>query len=274
LSNCVGEIGDLLLQRLKPYEVDRISTSLPQVKAADYNVVKRTLQEIDFAALQLRYPKYLRRGSNSTIEAMIVPSAVWKTQSINFDQNRSDEEAQKKFSEMESATSSIGKGGALKIDPRDKLSIKFSFGAYQLLPLVKQDNNINAASLKLVLDGVTMTPLTPEEQTLKPPQPRSWSWLLKPDSSGEQTLYVSVQARKTTGEQVSAVVPVQLVVEESYVNRVTNFLSVNWQWIAGSIIIPLSKFVWSRVMRTREQSDEGSRGKRGSRNLRRRTTRP
>jgi hypothetical protein len=270
LSNCVEKMGSLLLERLKPYEVDRVLASLPEVKAADYNVVQHTLRELDFAALRLWYPKHLRSGSNSTIEATITPSVVLKTQSIAIDENRSDEEAQKTFSKVEAKISSWVSEAlkndqgdklswvseALKNDQGDKLSIEFSFGEYQLLPLIKQDNNVSLASLRLVLDGVTVTPLTPEEQTLKPLQPRSWSWLLKPNSSGKQTLYISVQAKRTTGEQVSSVLPIALVVEESYVNRATNFLTTNWQWIAGTIIIPLSLFIWSRVMRARAQPDE------------------
>jgi hypothetical protein len=220
LSSCVQEIGDLLLQRLKSNDVDQSST-LPPVKAADDNVVQHTLRDLDFASLQLSYPRYLRSGSSSTIEATIVPPAVWKTQSINLDENRSDEEAQKQFSEMEDVLSSSAKvGEAFKAIQPDKLSIEFSSSEYQLLPLVKQDYNIIAASLKLVLDGVAATPLTPEEQTLRPLQSRSWSWQLKPNSSGDQTLYVSGQAKRATGEQVSFVLHVQLVVEESYVNRV------------------------------------------------------
>src|SRR5262245_47119320 len=246
--------------------MDRVLTSLPP----DYNVVQHTLRELDFAALQLWYPKRLRSGSNSTIEATITPSNVLKTQSITIDENRADKEAQRAFSEVEGTIAPVV-GNGLKSAQADKLSIKFSFGEYQLLPVVKQDNNSGlVASLKLVLDGVTVTPLTPEEQTLKPLQPRSWSWLLKPSNSGEQTLYMSVQAKRTTGEQVSSVFPVALVVEESYLNRATNFLTTNWQWIAGSIIIPLSLFVWSRVIRAREQPDEVSRGKRDRRNSRRR----
>lgn len=275
LSSCVQEIGDLLLQRLKSSEFDQSST-LPPVKAADYNVVQYTLRDLDFASLQLSYPKHLRSGSNSTIEVTIVPPAVWKTQSINLDEERSDEKEQKQFSAMEDELSKSPQvGEALKVIQSDKLSIEFSSGDYQLLPLVKQDYNISAASLKLALDSVAATPLTPEEQTLRPLQSRSWSWQLKPNDSGDQTLFVSGQAKRITGEPVSFVLRVQLVVEESYINRVINFLSANWQWIAGSIIIPLIAFAWSRVMRSREPSDESSRGTRDRTNLqRRRTKRP
>lgn len=74
----------------------------------------------------------------------------------------------------------------------------------------------------------------------------SWEWSIRPIKSGFHKLKMIVVIK---GDDFTKDIPVyedEIYIQNSSIFIVKNFISKNWQWLGGSIIIPLIIFFWKR----------------------------
>ena len=96
--------------------------------------------------------------------------------------------------------------------------------------------------------------MTPQQQDARPFAATAWSWRITPTSTGDQSAYLSVEAKPADGKLISTDVPLQMVVNETLVAAAIRFLSANWQWIAGSLVLPSLLFLWSKFVGSKKQT--------------------
>ena len=53
--------------------------------------------------------------------------------------------------------------------------------------------------------------------------------------------------KRADGKVISSVIPLQFVIQESVVQAIVRFVSANWQWIAGTVVIPGLVFLLSKL---------------------------
>ena len=97
--------------------------------------------------------------------------------------------------------------------------------------------------------GFEVTPVTPTRQPVSRAAPTEWRWNVRATEPGPQTLYLTLNAILTVdGERFSRSVNVlnrTIEVEITAVQRATMFLEANWQWLAGTVVIPLAVWWWT-----------------------------
>ena len=74
----------------------------------------------------------------------------------------------------------------------------------------------------------------------------TWEWSVRPVKGGLHKLKMVVVIK---GENFTKDIPVyedEIYIQNSYIFVINNFVSKNWQWLCGSIIIPLIVFLWKR----------------------------
>ena len=96
--------------------------------------------------------------------------------------------------------------------------------------------------------GFKIEALVPEEQAVYGDKATYWKWEVTPTKDGDQTLHLAISAIiNVSDNQVPLVVQTFskiIKVEISPAQRVSIFVSSNWQWMWASILIPLSPFIW------------------------------
>lgn len=107
--------------------------------------------------------------------------------------------------------------------------------------------SLPAANQALLADDLNPKALTVERQTVKPFNAGVWSWVVKPVGSGERSAYISIEAKRADGNVISSVFPLQITVEESFLQSSLHFISENWKWIAGTVVIPFAVFLWKKI---------------------------
>lgn len=99
---------------------------------------------------------------------------------------------------------------------------------------------------KITAPDFDVTLITPEEQILSFTKPTEWLWTLSPKSSGKFEVNLSVNAVITVnGRETSHHLKTfdkTIVIEITNQQIVKNWIDKNWQWVIGSIIIPLLVF--------------------------------
>jgi hypothetical protein len=100
-------------------------------------------------------------------------------------------------------------------------------------------------------------PVTPTRQPVSRVAPTEWRWNVRANETGRHTLHLTLNAVVTVdGERFARVVNVLergIEVEITPGQRVGLFLEANWQWLAGTIVLPLAAWWWTNHRRRREQ---------------------
>ena len=91
--------------------------------------------------------------------------------------------------------------------------------------------------------------LTPTRQPVSRSAPTEWRWTLRAAESGKHTLNLTINAVVTVGNENFPrslnVLNRDIDVYITAPQRVGMFLSGNWQWLLGTIVIPLAVWVWT-----------------------------
>jgi hypothetical protein len=94
-----------------------------------------------------------------------------------------------------------------------------------------------------------VTPLTPIRQPVSRAAPTEWRWTVMANETGTHTLQLTINAVVTVaGERFPRSLNVLSRDIEVYITtrqRVGTFLAGNWQWLLGTIVIPLAVWFWS-----------------------------
>ena len=85
-----------------------------------------------------------------------------------------------------------------------------------------------------------------------------WEWTVRPIKSGNNKLSLIVYVHEETelgrGTKSTPVFNDAIIVESNITWTVWRFIETYWQWLAGSIVIPLIVFLWKRRKDKEEQS--------------------
>jgi hypothetical protein len=97
--------------------------------------------------------------------------------------------------------------------------------------------------------GFEVTPLTPVRQPVSRAAPTEWRWNVRANEAGRQTLHLTLNAIVTVdGERFPRSLNVlnrEIEVDITALQRAGMFVEANWQWLAGTIVIPLLLFWWT-----------------------------
>ena len=141
---------------------------------------------------------------------------------------------------------SLGEELRERIGGRDPISVE----ALQIAPLMEARLD-GAPAFEVVL-------LTPGRQPVGRAAPTEWRWSVRADEAGTQTLHLTMNAIVTVdGERFPRSLNVldrTIEVEITAVQQLGMFVESNWQWVAGTIVIPLGVWWWTNRKKRRRRS--------------------
>jgi hypothetical protein len=115
-----------------------------------------------------------------------------------------------------------------------------------------------APVMEAQLEGASafaITPLTPLRQPVSRASSTEWRWSVRATETGTHPLHLTINAVITVaGEAYPRSIDVfdrSIRVDITSSQRIGMFLEGNWQWLLGTIAIPLGVWLWSR--RTKEK---------------------
>lgn len=99
--------------------------------------------------------------------------------------------------------------------------------------------------------------LTPTRQPVSRAAPTEWRWTVRAAETGKHTLNLTINAVVTVdNERFPRSLNVLNRDIEVYITgpqRIEMFLSGNWQWLLGTIVIPLAVWLWSNRRKQRRR---------------------
>jgi hypothetical protein len=108
-----------------------------------------------------------------------------------------------------------------------------------------------------------ITPLTPVQQPVSRSSPTEWRWTARALQSGRHQLHLTINAIITVGgERYPRSLDVlnrDIDVDITAAERVSMFLGTNWQWLLGTVVIPLGLWFWTRNRQTSRRRQPRSR---------------
>jgi hypothetical protein len=112
---------------------------------------------------------------------------------------------------------------------------------------------------KLSGQGFEVKSITPERQPVTNSQNTEWKWEVKAVASGEQTLYLAANAifEIDGQEKVRSINTYNKVIRVAtvtvpFTEKIGTFISTYWQWIVGTLIIPLLGWGVTRFAKKKE----------------------
>ena len=95
-----------------------------------------------------------------------------------------------------------------------------------------------------------ITALTPVQQPVSRSAPTEWRWTVRAAQTGRHQLHLTINAILTVaGERYPRSLDVlnrDIEVEITAGQRIGLFLGANWQWLLGTVAIPLAVWLWSQ----------------------------
>jgi len=92
--------------------------------------------------------------------------------------------------------------------------------------------------------------LTPVQQPVSRSAPTEWRWTVRAAQTGRHQLHLTINAIITVaGERYPRSLDVlnrDIEVEITAGRRIGLFLGANWQWLLGTVVIPLAVWLWSQ----------------------------
>lgn len=220
-----NKVGRILVEKLKPFEIASV--------VDNKNVIKSSYQidEMD--------PPNPVMGTGFPIQINLVTSQRLGAEEYKFDKVNAANEALTELLSTEIGNKDIG--------PNDDMNYKST--QISDLAIVQRPPSFGSATIKLAGDGATLIPLTVDLQGVRPLTPSSWSWLVTQKDAGDMTLYISVFGNSLSDKAVTLqtkVIPIKIQIGMNYLVATRTFLEGNWQWLAGTILIPLGLFAWRK----------------------------
>jgi hypothetical protein len=95
-----------------------------------------------------------------------------------------------------------------------------------------------------------VTALTPVQQPVSRSAPTEWRWTVRAAQTGRHQLHLTINAIITVGgERYPRSLDVlnrDIDVDITAGQRIGMFLGTNWQWLVGTVVIPLAVWLWSK----------------------------
>jgi len=104
-----------------------------------------------------------------------------------------------------------------------------------------------------------ITAITPETQAVSRTEDTRWRWEVKPVSEGQHRLHLTLSAlievEGSTTPRTIRTYDRMIVVDVSFRQRVSTFVSDNWQWLWSALLIPLAGWLWQRRKKGKSDDD-------------------
>ena len=112
--------------------------------------------------------------------------------------------------------------------------------------------------VKLETRDFNVINLTPHRQIIMGDQDTTWKWSLKPLSNGpNKEIKITVTAIITIdGEKAERYLDTyigKVNVNITTKQRITKWLSANWEWAWGSLLIPIAGFAWAKYSKKKKK---------------------
>lgn len=111
-------------------------------------------------------------------------------------------------------------------------------------------------SAELLYNDADVKQLSSTSQDLRAFPPTEWLWLVEPNRSGEMTAFVKFTITGQGGDakqDVPFLYQLNFRVQTNLWGSITGFIAGNWQWIAGTLVVPLSIYLfhafWPKKLR-------------------------
>jgi hypothetical protein len=102
-----------------------------------------------------------------------------------------------------------------------------------------------------------VTDLTPVQQPVSGSAPTEWRWTVRAAETGRHQLHLTINAIITVaGERYPRSLDVlnrDIEVDISAGRRIGMFVGTNWQWLLGTIFIPLGLWLWNQQHKKRRK---------------------
>ena len=102
-------------------------------------------------------------------------------------------------------------------------------------------------SAELLYNDADVMQLSSTSQDLRAFLPTEWLWLVEPNRSGEMTAFVKFTVTGQGGDakqDVPFLYQLNFRVQTNLWGSITGFIAGNWQWIAGTLVVPLSIYLF------------------------------
>ena len=149
----------------------------------------------------------------------------------------------------------------LEKDLRERIKDELSTYRFVMETKVKLSNRMGA---HLSGAGFTITRNSPEEQVVLSGETTTWRWQIEPKDTGEQLLFLSLDARIEVDGQYSAYVvrtySRKITVDVLAGDWIMHFIKSNWQWLWAVVLGPLILAVWQWLNRRRKPNKKSGSG--------------
>jgi len=106
-----------------------------------------------------------------------------------------------------------------------------------------------------------VTALTPVQQPVSRSASTEWRWTVRAAQTGRHQLHLTINAIIAVGgERYPRSLDVlnrDIDVEITAGQRIGMFLGTNWQWLAGTVVIPLAVWIWSQRRKQQRRRRRG-----------------
>ena len=103
---------------------------------------------------------------------------------------------------------------------------------------------------RLTGQGFEITAVTPERQTVSAETNTDWQWDVTPKKEGTGELHLTLSAILTlnNGSIPHAIQTFdrQITVQVTWGQRLSGFVTSNWQWLWAVIVVPVGGWLWSK----------------------------
>lgn len=241
---------------------ESINSLDPEIQPQDparYNIYSSELSRLEHAKYTITSPLTMNIGNTGLVTVTVVPSLRVRTQlpNISFTQPAdllgNSNSSRKLLDELPKFNvNGIDKKArtrdyAVESNGKDIVITYFeeivSEGELVTVPLKHE-----SLSVKLTSVGLSkIENVTPIKQVLVPFEPISWYWQIVPKIRGDVQLFVSLESTGSDGVIFSKNIPINVYVDWPIIERVYSFISSYWQWLAGTIFIPLIVLLWKPI---------------------------
>jgi len=103
---------------------------------------------------------------------------------------------------------------------------------------------------RLTGQGFEITAVTPERQTVSAETNTDWQWDVTPKNAGTGVLHLTLSAILAVNDgslpHVIQTFDRQITVQVTWGQRLSGFVSSNWQWLWAVIVVPVGGWLWSK----------------------------
>jgi hypothetical protein len=105
----------------------------------------------------------------------------------------------------------------------------------------------------------SITALTPEEQAVTSVSETEWRWEVQPTKPGRHQLHLTLTALLMVGGTTTAkavrTFDKVIDVEVTLGQRLSGFVSGNWQWLWAVVVVPVGAWIWRNARKGKKKPD-------------------